>query len=157
MKRLCFFLFMLLSVNIVNAQYCRTCDINDNVLNWKTWKHVKYNCEGYNLKTKEKLKDCVVSLRLSLCQHNLFSIITLKIKQRTSDPAWAGFMPLVEQISSFYEHEGNEINVRLLNVANKYLKINVEDYNFLIVLKDYPNAYNDTMMILQKAKDINIL
>lgn len=145
---------MLLIVNIVNAQYCKTCYENDEVLTWKTWKSYSYNCNFYskngnNIKTSYKF-----NIALYLCQHNKVSLLKVKAIEKTDDPEWDGRRPIVEKTVSFRNNNGLR-NAEYL-CLDHYVFVIFDDYRFSIPRDVYPNAFDEIKSIFEKASEVHL-
>lgn len=156
MKRFIFVLLMMITANVVNAQYCKICDENDEVITWKTWKYLKYDCAKYKKNNNIYNANCKAYFKLSQCQHNKFSVITINVDEVTSDPEWDGSKPLVEQKASFYSSPEDRLYINLRKIY-PFMSFEIGDYIFYISLDKYPTAYEDIDGLLKKATQAELL
>lgn len=153
MKRLFFVVLMMITANAVNAQYCRICDENDEVISWKTWKLLTYDfskCEenGELMYSKYRL-----SLSLYHCKHNKFSYIKLRVRDRAENYEWDNNREVCEMTSSQKKgHFWVEVSRR-----GNTMYFETQNCKCYISLTDYPNAWVDTKEILMKAEQAGLL
>lgn len=154
MKRFIFVLLMMITANVVNAQYCKICDENDEVITWKTWKSVKYDFSRCEEDGEMKNSKYRISLGLSLCRHNKFSYVKIRVSDRAENWEWDNNRDVCEMSSS--QTNKNNFWVRVKKEGN-YICFKMKNCTCYISTIDYPNAWFDTKEILSKASEAGLL